>query len=433
MSSDGEDQLFSDNYEDDFIADNGPASDKKKSAFSIDSASRDGAAKKPAAASKIDLNAGFQLPLDDGFGDNNGFGDFGADLFGDSAFDKKKDGGPSLGGLGAAKGASDLKVADEKPTGAGKPGAPALLEVKAAAPADGSRRATASFGHLAKAPAAPKPAEPKKAGGRFDYLNFAKDNEPGSDSVREKESDQYDDDFEEPASKEGAEPGRLAPNDLVKSREERGFTLGRSDEQHGTAAMLAGGQEGSVFGTKQDAPKLGPPIGKSGNAGLGDGAQAPSQVNFTTSLGGQSGVNFEESPEKRGAIPHGGRDRTSDESLLHQASGRFGGLGALPPAPLGPSGAQPGNAASGFSKPKFSSINSNAQNKNYGQSKPFERPINQSAETAHHTIATTETNGNPRSGLATNILNPSSSDSTLIKAPVGSKPMIGGRKAEKPT
>ena len=43
-----------------------------------------------------------------------------------------------------------------------------------------------------------------------------------------------------------------------------------------------------------------------------------------------------------------------------------------------------------------------------------------------------DTNANLRTGLGANALNPSSSESTLIKAPAGSKPMIGGRKLDRP-
>lgn len=78
----------------------------------------------------------------------------------------------------------------------------------------------------------------------------------------------------------------------------------------------------------------------------------------------KSSVRFEESPEKKGAAPDvfgSNEHRTSQESLMHQASGKFGsGLGARPPAPADHHELQQKNDASSFSKPKFSSINSNA-------------------------------------------------------------------------
>ena len=125
--------------------------------------------------------------------------------------------------------------------------------------------------------------------------------------------------------------------------------------------MLAGAQNASTFGTKHDVPKLGPALNKNDKVTYGDHALPSSQVNLGSSLEGHSGVKFEESPDKGGAAPnvYGRRDRTSEESLLHQASGKFGGSGAQPLAPID-FGAPQQNEASRFSKPNFSSINSNA-------------------------------------------------------------------------
>ena len=65
---------------------------------------------------------------------------------------------------------------------------------------------------------------PAASAGRFDYLNFAKENEDDSpkddgddDKIREKESDDYEDDFEESSakdkkSKDARQPFSL-PND----------------------------------------------------------------------------------------------------------------------------------------------------------------------------------------------------------------------------
>ena len=72
-----------------------------------------------------------------------------------------------------------------------------------------------------------KPAEAKKESNRFDYLNFAKDNESESDQIREKESDQYEDDFEVSGSKNSHGMSPVPNKDLPR---DRGFTLGRTDK-----------------------------------------------------------------------------------------------------------------------------------------------------------------------------------------------------------
>lgn len=193
-SSDNADQLFSDNYDDDAFLPaeqagvGAEAMKKKKSSLSIDAASKNEPTKK-SGEGHIDLNAGFQLPEDD----DNGFGNFGLgeDLFNDGALGRGKNDGSDFGEKKGPSNQSELKTSDKKPEEPRRSGASGLLDFnKLPSTLDESRRATASFGQQApKQPVASKPAEAKKDGNRFDYLNFAKDNESASDEIRERESD----------------------------------------------------------------------------------------------------------------------------------------------------------------------------------------------------------------------------------------------------
>lgn len=123
----------------------------------------------------------------------------------------------------------------------------------------------------------------------------------------------------------------------------------------------------------------------------------------------------------------------SQESLIHQTSGRFGqALGTEPAENI------QNNETSGFSKPKFSSLNGNSLSKNYGQTKQ-QLNINQSSETGAKTVATMDTNRAKEptsSALVSNEINisaPSVSDTARLikKVPGNSRPMIGGKKVDK--
>lgn len=229
MSSD-DDQLFSDNYEDDEFA---PAEEpkgataKKKSSLSIDMPSKSDPTKKSAKHTTNELDAGFQLPIDD----DNGFGNFNMDdnLFKDSGSDRNKNKAHDLGLNNALDKPKEPTLFADKPKDSLHVGSSGLLDFKKPEPAvDGSRRATAQFGHqVPKHPIASKPAEAKKENNRFDYLNFAKDNESESDQIREKESDEYEDDFEASGSRSNPGKSPVPTKDLPR---DRGFTLGRADK-----------------------------------------------------------------------------------------------------------------------------------------------------------------------------------------------------------
>jgi hypothetical protein len=133
-----------------------------------------------------------------------------------------------------------------------------------------------------------KPPETKKAE-RFDYLNFAADNDSESDAIREKESD-YDDDFEEAAA---STPHKTA-------EKERGFTLGRIDKTISSTPALQGAQNESTFGAKPPVAKLGSALNNNPTLLPGDPQVRSSQMNLMSSY--EVSEQFEGSPDNNGAV-----------------------------------------------------------------------------------------------------------------------------------
>ena len=167
------------------------------------------------AASNANNLQGFSLPIDDDF--QNDF-NINEHLFQDSqsANDKGKQAGSSTNAIKPidAKSKEDPSISSNQTnTMNAKTASISAAPVPLGSGLDGSRRETAKFG----APAAPKRldrAVPRAGGAikpeRFDYLNFGKDSEDDSEKIQERDSDQYDDDFEDSSDKQRGKETKLS-------------------------------------------------------------------------------------------------------------------------------------------------------------------------------------------------------------------------------